>query len=136
MLDGQAPNIEVIANRNDDIDLSLAVSTDPLRYLKDKTYNKASIYPNGYSQHTEYICNLVSAVAECTWPSNSDIPLQERTQAVEHAICKRQDEDVLIGKVEFDEMCGNHLTHRVCVYETGEEDKRHEMVVKDFGVEV
>ena len=42
----------------------------------------------------------------------------------------------MIGEVELNEMCSDHLAHGVCVYETGEEDEGHEMVVEDFGVEV
>jgi hypothetical protein len=79
---------------------------------------------------------LVYTITKRTGPSNADIPLQERTQAIKYSVCKRQDEDILIRELKLDKMCGNYLANRVRIYEAGEEDERDEMVVEDFGVEV
>ena len=104
--------------------------------LKRKPYDKASIDSNSHPQHTEYIRNLVYAVTQRTGPSNADIPLQERSQTIKYSVCKRQDENIVIRKLELDKMRGNHLANRVRIYETGEEDEGDKMVIEDFGVEI
>lgn len=49
--------------------------------------------------------------------------LQDRAQRVKNSIRKREIQDVVVWKVELDEMSCDHLTDRVRVHESSKEDE-------------
>lgn len=117
VLDGQAPDVEVIANGDNNIHHEAAVDTD------------------SHAEHGKHEGNLVNTIAEGARPAEAKVALQDGTQRIADAKGERQAEDVRVGEVELDEVSRDHLTDRVGVYDAGEHDKRHEMGVQDGRVE-
>lgn len=118
MLNGQAPNIKIITDCNNNI------------------HHEASIDTNGHSQHAEEISDLVCSITKSRWPPNTDIVLQNWTDGIEDAVCKRDIENVVIWERELDQVSGNHLTDGVSIDKTSEEDEWDEVLVKDCWAEV
>lgn len=66
MFDSQAPDIQVVADGDNDINLVETLATCREKSHLDpeaKTYHKAAVNSNCYAQHTEQVCNLVHIVA-------------------------------------------------------------------------
>lgn len=61
MLDRQAPDVKVVADRNNHIDLLLLVTAVTLAFVK-VTYHETSIDTDRRPKHTEHIRDLVSAI--------------------------------------------------------------------------
>lgn len=61
--------------------------------------------------------------------------LQPGSERVEDTVGKRKDENVRVGELELDEVCGDHLAYRVRVGQATEERKGHEMVLQDVGLQ-
>ena len=71
MLDRQAPDVKIIANRSDDIVLLLDQDSPPKSpSLETKeTHHKASINPKRKSGTQEHKSNLIGAITQHTWPN-------------------------------------------------------------------
>lgn len=67
MFDSQAPDIEIIANADNNI------------------HDETSIHTHSQAQAREYESDLVDAIAQHTRPAETDVIFQERTQGVEDA---------------------------------------------------
>lgn len=76
MLDGEAPDVEVITDADNDIGNEATVNTDP------------------ETETQEDKGDLVSAVAKGRGPAKTSCLLEVRTKAVEDAEEKRQDQDI------------------------------------------
>ncbi len=116
MLDRQAPDIQVIADRDDDIN------------------DEAAVYTNRQAEHAEHVGDLVHAVAEGAGlpePAHLRSFLQHRAKRVEDAEGHRDSEHVVVGEVELDEVRRDHLPHRVRVHDAGEDDERDQVVLQD-----
>ena len=107
MLDGQTPDVKVIANGNNDIN------------------DKAAVNTNRKSQAREHEGNLVLSITQSTWPTEASVLVQERTQTVDDAKDQRQDQDIGHGEGRLGQMSGDHLADRVSVDKTDVKDKRH-----------
>ena len=71
VLDGQAPNVKIVADRNNDIN------------------DEASVDANSKTQHEEHISHLVHTIAQSTRPSEAEVLLEHRTERVKDAKGKR-----------------------------------------------
>lgn len=86
MLDGQAPDIEVVTDCNNDIHDERAVDTD------------------GAAQHQEHVGDLIDTVAQGAGPAEprvSGLILQEGTEGVDDSVGQRENEYVGVGVVEL-----------------------------------
>lgn len=114
MLDSQTPNIQIIANRRDDI------------------INKTAIHAHTQPDRHEHKADLIHAAAQRTRPQ-----AHQGSQAVQHGERKRDGEDVVEWEVGvFDEMGGDDGADGVGVDEADVEDERDEVVVEDDRLEV
>lgn len=118
MLDGQAPDVEVIAYRNDDINY------------------EAAVHPESGTQHKEHEGNLVHTIAESARPASTDMLEEDRTQRVEDAVGERQAEDVPVREAQLDEVRRDHLAHAVSVDDTCKHGKRHQVIAENVGLQV
>lgn len=116
VLDGQAPNVKVIANGDNDVD------------------DKAAIDTKGGTKHEEHIGNLVRVAAEGAGPAKANHVGQNRPHRVKDAKGQESAENVVKGEWLLQQVGGNHLTDAVGVDEADKEGKRHEVVVKNLGV--
>lgn len=118
MFDGQAPDVEVIADGDDDVGDETAVNTDSETEAHE---NKG---------------DLVCAISQCRRPAQSEVLLQHWSEAVDDAEEEGCDEDVGPGELGLCQVSRDHLTDRVCVDEASIEDKGNEMLVENNGLEV
>lgn len=118
VLDGQAPDVEIVANSDDDIDYKAAVDAD------------------GHAQHGEHEGDLVDVVAEGTRPTKAKALLQDWAERVAHAEADRDTENVPVGKVHLDQVSRDHLADAVGVDESSKDDEGDKVVVEDSGLEV
>jgi len=119
MLDGQTPDIEVIADGNNDIDDKRAVNTD--REAQAQEHKRDVVFPTVRAQSAR--------------PADTDVLSQLRTGGVEDGVQKRQDEDVVHRKRGLGQVRGDHLADGVGVDKADVEDKGHEVCVQDCRVE-
>jgi len=112
MLDCQAPDVQIIADTHDHI------------------HHKAPVYAYSETQAREHEADLVSPVAQNTRPQSEPLP----EQSVGDGEREREDEDVLVGKGGFGQVCRDDLTDRVCVDEADEDDERDQVGVQDLRV--
>lgn len=117
MLDSQAPDVQVIADANNDI------------------HDKTAVDTHGQAQAREHERHLVDAVAQSAGPAEADAGFQDGTQRVNDAEQERQGQDVLVGELGFRQVRRDHLSNRVGVHEADEEDEGHEVRVKDLRVQ-
>lgn len=100
MFDGQAPDVEVVTDCNNDI------------------HNERTVNTDGASQHQKHVRDLVDAVTQGTGPAEPSVPglvLQEWSKRVNDTVGQRKDEDVGVRVVEFNQVCRDNLSHRVGV---------------------
>lgn len=71
ILDRQAPDIEVVADRNNDIQHETSMNTDR------------------ESETGEHECDLVDLIPESAWPAESNLVLQNGSEGVQHSIDER-----------------------------------------------
>lgn len=86
MLDGQAPNVEVVTDCNNDIHDEGAVDTDCA------------------AQHQEHVGDLVDTVAQGARPAEprvSGLILQEGAEGVDDSVRQRENEYVGVGVIEL-----------------------------------
>ena len=151
MFDSQAPDIEIIADGRNHIDLCLAPHQPPdtvakfshiyasdveegekkQNHKEDQTHDEAPVNPDPQPQTQKHKRNLINAVPQRARPRTD-----RRTDRVEQPVRERDDERVAIGKVVFDEVCGDHLPDAVGVNEADVKDEGDEVVVEDDGLEV
>jgi hypothetical protein len=117
VLDGQAPDVKVIADGDNDID------------------DEASVHTDSGSEHHEHEGDLVDIATKSAGPAESEVLLEIWADAVNDTEGERDAEDVGVGKSEVDEMGGDHLAYAVGVDNTGKEREGDEMVVEDSGLE-
>lgn len=103
VLDGQAPNVEVIADGDNDIDDEASVNTD------------------SGSEHHEHESDLVDIATEGAGPAESEVLLEIGTDSIDDAKSERNAEDVGVRESQVDEMGGDHLSDTVGVDNTGKE---------------
>lgn len=119
MLDGQAPDIEVVADGVDDVDDEAAVDAD------------------GEAQRAENERNLIDVGAERRRPPDHPQLLQKvRAHAVGYPERKRQRQHVVEGESRLRQVRHDDLAYAVCVDEADEEHEWHEMVVEDHRLQV
>ena len=104
----QAPDVQVITDRGDDI------------------VNEATVYSKSEPTAEKDEGDLVDIISKSAGPQS-----KFRTQAVDHCKCKRSDKNVLIREFVFDQMSGDHLANRVGIYEASVEDEWEEVVTQD-----
>jgi hypothetical protein len=117
MLDGQTPNIQIIAYRRNHID------------------NKASVHANCQSKTQKHVTDLIHIMTERAWPSHTNVLGHYWANAVYDTKDQRQGNDIVEWKSRQSQMCHDHLSDRIGVDETSEEDKWDNMVVKNERVE-
>lgn len=118
ILDSQAPNIQIITNRPNDI------------------HDKAAMDTHGKSQTHEHECHLVNIVTQGARPTNTNMALQPGTRGINDGVDQRIDKHVSTREPGFREMRDNHSTNGIRVHESGVEDERNEMVVQDNRLQV
>lgn len=132
ILDSQAPDIQVIANRPDDI------------------HHKAPIHAHSETQAQEHKRNLVYTIAQRAWPAHIAQPAQIEPinvgvrqmfakpwpEAVNGGKEQGEDEDVGAGEGGFAEVSGDHAADAECVDESNVEDEGHKVLVQDDGLQV
>lgn len=87
MLDGQAPNVEVVTDCNNNIHDKRAVDTD------------------GAAQHEEHVRDLVDTVAQGARPAEPGVAglvLEEGAKGVDDSISQWEDEYVGVRVIELD----------------------------------
>lgn len=117
MLDRQTPNIQIIADRPDDVN------------------NEATMHTNRQAQAHEHKGDLVDVVAQSARPAKADVALQEGSEGVGHAVDERVDEDVAAREAGLGKVGDNHAADGVGVDETRVEDEWDQMLAEDHGLE-
>jgi hypothetical protein len=116
VLDGQTPDVKVVANGNDDIN------------------DKAAVDTNGETQAREHEGDLVLSVTQGARPAESDMLGKEWAQTVNDAEEQRQDQHVGHGETRLGQMSSDHLTDRVGIDEANIKDKRHKVLAQNDGL--
>lgn len=118
ILDRQAPDIEVIANRPDDID------------------DKAAMHTNGKTQTHEHERNLINVITKRAGPADANMFLQQRTERVDDTVDERVHEHVATRESGLCQVRDDHTADGEGVDETGVEAEWDEMLAQDHGLEV
>lgn len=113
VLDGQAPDVEVIADADNDID------------------DEAAVHTQRGAEHEEEVGNLVLAVAKGRGPANTNVLGEDRTHRVRDTNHQQGAENVVVRERLLEEVGGNHAADRVGVDETDKDGERDEVVVED-----
>ena len=113
MFDSQAPNVQIIADSDDDI------------------HYKAAVNPNREAKTCEHEGDLVDIVSQCAWPAESKRLLKKRAECVNDAESQRECDDVLVRKVQHHKMRGDDLAHAVSVDQADVEDEWDQVVVEN-----
>lgn len=118
VLDGQAPDVEVVADGDDDVN------------------NEATVDAQRGAEHEEDKGHLVDVITERAGPAEADVLDQVRAERVDDAERERQTENVPVGEGQLHKVGGDHLADAVGVDEAGEQGKGYEVVVQDVGLQV
>lgn len=118
VLDSKAPDIKVIADRDDNV------------------HHKGPVHPRREPQHREQERNLVDPAAQDARPAEAGVREEVRAQAVDDAGEEREGEDVEVGEGEEGQVGGDDLADGVGVGYPGEERKGHDVGGEDRGLEV
>jgi hypothetical protein len=120
MLDSQAIYVQVVTNGDDDVD------------------DEAAIDSNSHTKHAEHEGNLVYIVTQGTRPPKgpSQLGLENRTERINDAPCKGDDQHIPVREIELDQVRRDHLAYAVRVYDTGEHDKGDQMLGADQGLQI
>lgn len=118
VLDGQAPDVKVVTDGDNDINDEAAVNTD------------------GGTKHHKHEGDLVDTVTKSARPPKGKVPLQDGANGVGNPKDEEQAQDVPVGEAQVDEVSGDDLTNAVGVDEAGEEGKGDEMALADLGLQV
>jgi hypothetical protein len=116
VLDGQTPDIKVVANGNDDIN------------------DKAAVDTNGKTEAREHEGDLVLSITQSARPAKADMLGKERAQAVNDTEEQRQDQHVGHGETRFGQVSSDHLADRIGIDEANIKDKRHKVLAQDDGL--
>ena len=116
MLDSQAPDVQVVADADNDVN------------------NKASVDTKCQTKAGEHEGNLVDAITQSAGPSETDACLENGTQSVDDAEEQRECEHVLVRELRLCQVCGDHLADGVGVHETNQQDEGNEVLVQDLRV--
>lgn len=111
IFDSQTPNIQIIANRPNNVN------------------NKAAVDSDRQSQTHEHERNLIYIIAQRARPPEPDTFLQPWAERVSDAVDERVDEDVAAGEARFGEVRDDDSADGVGVYQAGVEDEGDEVVV-------
>lgn len=120
VLDGQAPNVEVVADGDNDVN------------------DEAAVDANRHAEHAEHEGDLVHAVAERRGPPDAGdgaVLEEDGAERVDDAERERDHEHVPVGEVELDEVGRDHLADAVGVDEAAEEGEGHQVAVQDVGLQ-
>lgn len=119
VLDCKAPDVEVITDGDDDVDDKAAIDTD------------------GHAQHAEHEGHLVDIITQSTGPAGSpaNVSLKQRADRVNNTPGKWNGEHVPVRERQLDEMRSDHLTNRVGIDKTSKDDKRHQVLGADHGLQ-
>lgn len=118
VLDSQAPNVEVVADGDDDVN------------------DKAAVNADSGTEHHEHEGHLVDVITEGAGPAISEVALEDGAHGVNDAKGNGQAEDVPVREAQVDKVGGNHLADAVGVDEAGEERKGDKMALADLGLKV
>jgi hypothetical protein len=113
MFDRQAPDIKVITDGNNNINLQkldLNILSREQNWGR-KTYHKASINSNRYPQHTKQVRNLVNIITQSARPSDANMLLKEWTKGVNDTVSQGKDEYVIVWERQLDKMCCDYLSN-------------------------
>lgn len=118
VLDGQAPDVEVVANGNNDVD------------------NEATIDTKGGAKHEHDICHLVGAVTQGTRPPETNVLPQNGTHGIGDTNHKQGTKHVVVREWLLEQMRRDHAADRVGVDEADENGEGNEVVVEDKGLQL
>lgn len=120
VLDGEAPDVEVVADGDDDVD------------------DEGAVDAGRGAEHAEDEGDLVHVGAEGARPARGppEGRLQDGAQRVGDPPRERQREDVPVGKRQLDEVRRDHLPHAVRVDEPREQREGHEVLRADQRLQV
>ena len=121
MLDRQAPDVEVVADCQDDI------------------YDERTVNADAETEAKEHESHLVDVVTESRWPADhaaGNVLEQVGADTVDDAKHHRQNEDVAVGEGRLCQMRDNDLSDGVGVDETDVEDKGDEMVLENGWLQI
>ena len=118
VLDGQAPDVEVVADGGDDAD------------------DEAAVDPDREAEAQEHERDLVEAVAQRARPAEADAATEPGAGAVEHAVEERQEHYVVVGELLLEHVREDDLRDRLRVEQADEENEGDEVVVQDRRLQV
>ena len=116
VLDGQAPNVKVVANGDNDID------------------HKAAVHARRQAKHAKHVSNLVDVITESAGPAepvDRGVLLNDGADRVNDTKRERHDHNVPVGEVELDQVGRDHLADAVRVDETAEDREGNQVVVQN-----
>lgn len=117
VLDGQAPDVEIITNGDNNVN------------------NEASVDTDTHAEHQEHESHLVDITTQSTGPTVTSLLQEDRAQRVDDAKNKRKAKNIPEGESEVDQVSGNNSTDAVGIDEASKERKGDEMVGADARLE-
>lgn len=118
VLNGQAPNVEVVTDSNNDI------------------HDKASVDTESSAEHQEKIGSLVHTIAKRAGPANAIVVQQDRANRIGNAKANQHAQNVPVGEAHLGEVCGNHLPDAVSIDEASEQGEGNQVVVEDVWLQI
>lgn len=135
VLDGQAPDIVIIADRGDHVMLVLSVLPFATGYWtrgNHETYHETSIDTNGSTQGRKHERHLAARPdSKHTGPET-----KEGTDAVEHRQNQWDHEDIEVRETGFDQMSHDNAAHGVGIDEADVQQEGDQMVLQDMRLQV
>lgn len=112
VLDGQAPNVNVITYCSDNIVLAIVSLNYDSLLSGSRTYHETSVHTDGQTQTSEEIGDLAGFAPKNTLPKT-----EQGRSTVQHTQSERDnaDEDTGERKIRFDQVCHDHVAHSVGV---------------------
>lgn len=91
VLDSQAPDIEMIADRDDNVNLDSSQFSESTAERSMYAYHEASVHTHCNTQHQEQIRDLVDTSSQSRRPSKSNMRFQPRSKRVNNSKSQWQD---------------------------------------------
>ena len=117
VLDGQAPDVEVVADGDNDVD------------------DEAAVHANRNAQQEKHVGDLVDTVTQDARPAEAGVLFEEGAQGVDDAEDERQAKHVEEGEGQLGEVGGDHAADAISIDDTGKEHEGNQVVVKNVGLQ-
>jgi len=120
MLDRQAPNIQVVADSNDNI------------------YHETAIDTNRNPQHAKHRRDLINPIPKRRGPAqarNRAMFLQHRPHGINYRARQWHDHDVPVREGQLGQVRRDHLPNGIGIDKAGKDGKRHEVIVQNRRLE-